>query len=65
MALSCPGEGREEEAHAEGIVNVTESINEGGIPATRNKKKRDDGEEQGEKKEKGEVNLFFGCWKLI
>lgn len=59
MALSCPGEGREEEAHAEGIVNVTESINEGGIPATRNKK-RDDGEEPGEKKEKGEVNLFFG-----
>lgn len=61
MALSCPGEGREEEAHAEGIVNVTESINEGGIPATRNKK-RDDGEEQGEKKR--ERGSEFVLWMM-
>lgn len=48
MALSCPGEGREKEAHAEGVVNVTQSINEGGIPATSNN--RDEGEVQDQKK---------------
>lgn len=35
VAFSRSGEGGEEEAHAEGIVDVTESINEGGVPATR------------------------------
>lgn len=38
MTFSCPGKGREEEAHAEGIINITESINKGGIPATKKKK---------------------------
>ena len=35
VALSCSGESGEEEAHAEGIVDVTESINEGRVPATK------------------------------
>lgn len=35
MAFSCSGKGGEEEAHAEGIVDITESINEGGVPATK------------------------------
>lgn len=35
VTFSCSGEGREEEAHAEGIVDITESIDEGGVPATK------------------------------
>lgn len=35
MTFSCPGEGREEEAHAKGIINITESIDKGGIPAKK------------------------------
>lgn len=38
MTFSCPGEGREEEAHAEGIINITESVDKGGIPATKKNK---------------------------
>lgn len=33
MTFSCTGKGREEEAHAEGIVDITEGIDEGGVPA--------------------------------
>lgn len=33
MTFSCTGEGREEEGHAEGIVDITEGIDEGGVPA--------------------------------
>lgn len=35
MTFSCSGEGREEEAHAEGIVDITERIDEGGVPAMK------------------------------
>lgn len=33
MTFSCSSKSREEEAHAEGIVDITEGINEGWIPA--------------------------------
>ena len=33
MALSCSGERGEEEAHAEGVVDITEGVDEGGVPA--------------------------------
>lgn len=35
MAFSCSGKGGEEESHAEGIIDITESINEGGVPAIK------------------------------
>lgn len=33
VTFSCSGEGREEEAHAEGIIDITESIDKGRVPA--------------------------------
>lgn len=33
MALAGPGEGGEEEAHGEGVVQVSQSIYERGVPA--------------------------------
>lgn len=33
MALASPGEGGEEEAHGEGVVQVPQSIYERGVPA--------------------------------
>lgn len=35
VTFSCPCKGREEEAHAEGIINITEGINKGGIPVAK------------------------------
>ena len=35
VTFSCSGEGGEEEAHAEGVVDVTESVDEGGVPAIK------------------------------
>ena len=36
VTFSRTSEGREEEAHAEGIVDITEGIDEGGVPAITN-----------------------------
>lgn len=41
VTFSCPSKGREEKAHAEGIIDITESIDKGGIPATNQTKKRE------------------------
>lgn len=35
VTFSCSGEGGEEEAHAKCIFDITESIDEGGVPATQ------------------------------
>lgn len=37
VTFPCSGKCGEEEAHAEGIIDITKSINKGGIPATKKK----------------------------
>lgn len=39
VTFSCSGEGREQEAHAEGVVNIAERIDEGRVPATKKEHK--------------------------
>lgn len=40
MTFSCSGECGEQKTHAEGVIDVTEGIDEGGVPGKRQKRSR-------------------------